>query len=324
MKNRPKIKIGLRTIKTAISATLAVLVANVFHLEYAVSAGIIAVLSVSNTKKSTIITGVNRLLSLLIAILLAALLFHTLGFTPITFGIYLLLFIPITTYLGMSDGIVVNSVLVTHFLIEKQTSLPLILNELLLMCIGVGFALIANLYMPNDEKELAENQLELELEFKEIAGLLASHVNRKMEAEQLYKRCHKLLLFTEKNVTISQKYMENHVFSRNEFFYKYFTMRQMQVNILSEILQHMIKLEVDTEHFDEIARIFENLSLTYATNNDGKILLEQIQNAYASYREMPLPKTREEFENRAGLFQVLQLIEVMIQVKREFVREMEN
>lgn len=44
-------RIGMRTVKTAIAATLAIILAEWLHLEYAVSAGIIAILSVQNTKK---------------------------------------------------------------------------------------------------------------------------------------------------------------------------------------------------------------------------------------------------------------------------------
>lgn len=47
-------RIGMRTMKTAIAATLAIILAEWLHLEYAVSAGIIAILSVQNTKKGSL------------------------------------------------------------------------------------------------------------------------------------------------------------------------------------------------------------------------------------------------------------------------------
>ncbi|WP_414630000.1 aromatic acid exporter family protein [Enterococcus faecalis] len=45
-------KIGLRTVKTAISAALAMIIAEKLGLLYAPSAGIISVLSVTSTKKN--------------------------------------------------------------------------------------------------------------------------------------------------------------------------------------------------------------------------------------------------------------------------------
>ena len=44
-----KYRIGMRTIKTAIGATLAILIAQFMGLKYALSAGIITVLGVQRT-----------------------------------------------------------------------------------------------------------------------------------------------------------------------------------------------------------------------------------------------------------------------------------
>jgi len=64
-------KIGLRTVKTAISAALAMIIAEKLGLLYAPSAGIISVLSVTSTKKTSVMTGIYRLLSLALATILA-------------------------------------------------------------------------------------------------------------------------------------------------------------------------------------------------------------------------------------------------------------
>lgn len=124
------------------------IVANSLHLLYAPAAGIIAVLSVGNSKRTSLMTGLNRLLSLLLATAIAFICFHVIGFNPVAFGICLLLFISLSVKFGLEDGIVVNSVLVTHYLIEVSFAPQLLLNEFLLMTIGVGFALLFNLAMP--------------------------------------------------------------------------------------------------------------------------------------------------------------------------------
>ena len=73
-------KIGLRTVKTAISAALAMIIAEKLGLLYAPSAGIISVLSVTSTKKTSVMTGIYRLLSLALATILAYICFTFLGF----------------------------------------------------------------------------------------------------------------------------------------------------------------------------------------------------------------------------------------------------
>ena len=90
-------RLGLRTVKTVLSATLAIFLAQATNLLYPPSAGIIALLSVTNTKRSTLKTGFSRLLSLTLATVIAFLSFTLLGFTPFAFGIYLLFFRKIFT-----------------------------------------------------------------------------------------------------------------------------------------------------------------------------------------------------------------------------------
>ncbi|MGH2248464.1 aromatic acid exporter family protein, partial [Enterococcus faecalis] len=93
------------------------------------------------------------------------------------FGIFLLLFIPAAVYFQLSDGIVVSSALVTHYLVEKNLSWAIIGNEFLLMSIGVGLALLANSYMPDTEKRLREDQEVIETMVRKILREMALHLN---------------------------------------------------------------------------------------------------------------------------------------------------
>ncbi|EOL24498.1 hypothetical protein WO1_01835 [Enterococcus faecalis EnGen0365] len=48
--------------------------------------------------------------------------------------------------------------------------------------------------------------------------------------------------------------------------------------------------------------------------------MNRIKTVYETYRTKPLPQTRSEFENRARLFQFLQLFQSFIQVKADFAK----
>ena len=78
-----KHKLGMRTIKTAIGATIAILMAQSLGLKYALSAGIITVLSVQNTKKKSLEIALLRLNSTLLALGISCILFLLLGFHPV-------------------------------------------------------------------------------------------------------------------------------------------------------------------------------------------------------------------------------------------------
>ena len=160
--------IGYRTLKTAIGSALAIIIAKWFGLQYATAAGIITILSVGKTRKKSMKIMLKRIISTLLALLISLVLFNIFGFKEIVFGVFLLIFIPLAVKFNVEEGIVVSSVLVTHLLTEKSTSLFWIINEIALMLVGVIVALIVNLYMPNTEDKIKEYQMYIEEHMKEI------------------------------------------------------------------------------------------------------------------------------------------------------------
>ena len=112
--------IGVRTWKTGIGAVIAMIIAKELGLSYWVSAGIITILSIQSTKRESLKIALKRIESVIIALIVSSILFLVLGFNSVIFGLYLLVFIPLTVKLKVTDGIVVSSVLVTHLLVEKQ------------------------------------------------------------------------------------------------------------------------------------------------------------------------------------------------------------
>lgn len=147
---------GYRTIKTAIGAAVGMLIAQSLGLKYGTAAGVIVILSVQSTKRQSVKIAIQRMGAFFLALFLSSLLFNAAGFTPIIFGVFLLIFVPLAARFKLNEGIVVSSVLVTHLLVEKTTEVPLIINEILLMLIGVSTALVLNLYMPSIEKYIKE------------------------------------------------------------------------------------------------------------------------------------------------------------------------
>ncbi|MTD41753.1 aromatic acid exporter family protein [Erwinia sp. CPCC 100877] len=313
-------KIGLRTIKTAVSATLSMAFAGSLGLLFPASAGIISVLSVTNTKKTSLMTGIYRLFSLALATFIAYVCFSLLGFTSIAFGIYLLLFIPSAVYLHLSDGIVVSSVLVTQYLIEKDLSWSIIANEFLLMTIGVGFALLLNLYMPDVEKRLKEDQEVIETMFRKILTNMAIYLNQHGQERNLFESCDDLKGYIREGENWAKNHAENQLLSSDNYYLEYFIMRKMQSNNLKDMLKILEKITVEAEQVENIQHLLEFTAATFAENNDGQAILDKITEVYEEYRKKALPKTREEFENRARLFQLLQIFQSFIEIKAEFTK----
>lgn len=310
-------KIGLRTIKTVIASVLAILIATQLHLLYATAAGIIAILSVGNTKKTSLKSGLGRVLSLGLAIILSFICFTTLGFHTWAFGVFLLVFIPLSVRFNLADAIVVNSVLITHFLVEKSFSWQMILNETLLMTIGVGLALLLNLYMPDNEKQLKEDIKEIEEDFRTIIFAMAAHLNLEKIAP-LDDAC--LDLRSKLRAALNQAHIhqKNQWISEEDYYSEYFSMRLAQLRILRDMVNLLIEIDIDGLFVDELRKVLISTAENFAEENDGKLILWQIEAVYQNYRQKPLPQTREEFENRALLFQFLQSFRSFIEIKAIF------
>lgn len=310
-------KIGLRTIKTVIASVLAILIATQLHLLYATAAGIIAILSVGNTKKTSLKSGLGRVLSLGLAIILSFICFTTLGFHPWAFGVFLLVFIPLSVRFNLADAIVVNSVLITHFLVEKSFSWQMILNETLLMTIGVGLALLLNLYMPDNEKQLKEDIKAIEEDFRTIIFAMAAHLNLEKIAP-LDDAC--LDLRSKLRAALNQAHIhqKNQWISEEDYYSEYFSMRLAQLRILRNMVNLLIEIDIDGLFVDELRKVLISTAENFAEENDGKLILWQIEAVYQNYRQKPLPQTREEFENRALLFQFLQSFRSFVEIKAIF------
>lgn len=142
------------TIKTAIAATLSLLVAQALGLKFSSSAGIITILDIFETRKATLKGGLKRTLSATMALVLGILIFNIFDYKTWAFGIYLLLFVPISFLLKIELGLGPSSVVVTHLLSYGEINSSIIINELGLIFIGTGFAMLTNLYAPESQGEL--------------------------------------------------------------------------------------------------------------------------------------------------------------------------
>ena len=69
----------IRTVKTAVEAFLAIVVSQELSLDFAAAAGIIAILNIFETRKSTVEGGLKRALSAVIALTIGGLLFQYLA-----------------------------------------------------------------------------------------------------------------------------------------------------------------------------------------------------------------------------------------------------
>ncbi|MGL4344809.1 MAG: aromatic acid exporter family protein [Cellulosilyticaceae bacterium] len=314
--------IGIRTLKTGIGAAVAMLIAQFIGLMYWPSAGIITILSIQGTKRTSIQIAVKRVIATVVALVLATLLFMIGGHSPVIFGLFLLIFIPITVRFELVDGIVMAAVLVTHLMGEERIGTGILLNEVGLVVVGVSVALILNLYMPSVEAELAISRSHIEqsmyslfLEMSECLRARASSVQEDTLFISLRDQISKAKVQ-------AYKYANNHVFAKVSPYEKYFEMRDSQYQVMQYMREHYSRLFMTYSETEQVADFTLKVAKTITGQVTAVQLLQELEGLREHFRLSPLPQTREEFENRAMLYQFLNDLEHFLEIKRVFKDEL--
>ncbi|UOE95961.1 aromatic acid exporter family protein [Alkalihalobacillus sp. LMS39] len=312
--------IGYRTAKTAIGTGVAIGIAQLLQLDFYVSAGILTILCISVTRKQSFVVSWERFKACIIGMAFAILLFEIIGYHPISIIILMLLFIPVAVKAKAKEGIVTSSVIILHLYTLEMVSVAIIVNELLLIIIGIGVALLMNLYMPSVEKDLRNYQNVIEVNFKIILKEIAKHLQNEQhiwdgkEVTETYTA-----IQTGKDLAL--KNIENHVLRYEDQYYHYFKMREKQFDIIERILPFVSSLDEKVVQSDKLALYLERLSKGVTPNYRGPKFLEDLQQMRSEFQTMPLPNTREEFETRSALLYIMHELEQYLLIKQSLLQQ---
>ncbi len=310
-------KIGYRTLKTALGTTLAIVLAQILGLENFASAGIITILCIKATKKKSVQASVSRIIACLIAMGYSTLLFEIFGYHAVTIGLILLFFIPTTVKFRVNEGIVTSSVIILHLYSSNGVTLSLLVNETILIIIGVGVALIMNMYMPSVEHKLKLYQQKIEANFSTILMEIVKYVR-----DNDYTWDGKELTETSKWLaeakSIAFREVENHFLREQNYYYRYFDMREKQFEIIERILPLVTNIPSIVKQSDILADFILELSENVHPQNTAIIYLKKLEKMEKRFRDMKLPVTREEFESRAALLQLMREMERYLLLKHSF------
>lgn len=307
-----------KTVKVALSATIAIFISNYIGLEFSVTAGIIAILSIQDTKKEALLVSGRRIIAATVAVILSFVLYILLGNNPIIFGVFLLIFIPITMFFKIEEGLVVGSVLSTHLLTSTNINIYWIMNELALIAIGIGVAMIFNLYTISLDEEFEKNKEKIE----EIYRLILSDMSVSLvtQAVPIYDR--QVLLNAEELIKsskiIAQKISNNYIFKNDNYYVSYIDMRMAQLDTIKRMKKHFSRFYMKYEQTILLSEFTNNVAINIHEDNDCIELINKLALLRKEYEMMELPKNRDEFENRALLFQFLNDLEDFLIIKKEF------
>lgn len=310
-------KIGYRTIKTAIATPIAVLIAQMLSVSNIVAAGILTILCIQPSRKKSVNTAWERFAACLLAIVFSFVFFELFGYSIITLGFLLAFFIPATVYLKIDSGILTGTVITLNIFHFGMMNTTFIKEQLLLILIGIGTGLIVNLYMPSLDKKMQSLQKDLEERFKVVLFEIARYI-REENMDWQGKEIVEIERILEEAKELVERDRDNHFLKEYHLFEQYFTMRKRQFNLLKQMLPIVTRIPKRDDSSLELARFFSELSEAVHPGDTSVIYIQQLEALNERLEEKPLPKSQEEFQSRASLIQLMFLLQNYLQLKSNY------
>lgn len=309
-------------MKISFSAMIAIGIAELMALNFTVSAGIVAILTVAPTKKETFKTATNRLYAFVVALVLAFVCLPLFQFHLLGFYLYLIIFILICQWKNWASAMAMNSVLISHFLSVGNMNLEAVMNEILLFIIGTGCGIFVNLFLRENRDYMEKMVDEIDTQIKTILTRMSQRI-LEGDFEDYNGECFKKIkISVDKARSIAEENFLNQMKKKKSRDIQYISMREQQIYILYNIYKRIRKLKTTAITAQEISDFFLFLVEKYNHEQGISMALEKFRSIQIKLEDTPLPQTRLEFEERAELYVVLGNMKEFILLREEFQRNL--
>lgn len=309
-------KIGFRTVKTAVGMTLGVIICKLLGLDNYASSAILVVLCIKHTKMHSVQAILSRLVSCLLILFLGSAIFSLLGQHAFVLGLIVLLFIPLTVVLNVQEGVITSCVILLHVFNAKAINGHLILNEIMLLIVGLGIAFLMNLMMPSLDKKLNHFKQDIENQITEIFNIFSQACS--MHNDHLNIKFDSLLLNIKKAKSLAFRDVKNHFVRNENSFYHYFDMREEQVELLKRMTSLLERINTDDPILEKISQLMYEIGSNVNSNDYTALRLHSLYEIRLSLDDLPLPTTHNTLNSRAHIIQILNELEEYLNIKSQF------
>lgn len=307
--------------KIVASACLAICVAELLQLQFAISAGIVAILSVALTKKETLRIALTRFLAFGVALLIAYCCFSLCGYHTGAFLLYLLFFVFICQLMGWNNAMAMDSVLISHFLTFGNMNAESLMNEVLLFVIGVGIGIMSNLFLQKKTDYMERLKDETDEQIRMALHRMSLRIMDEELADYDGSCFRKLNASVDEALAVAMENDSNQLFSDGKADIEYILMRRNQITVLHEMYQRVSVIHTVPISAKRISDFLEKVAVEYARDNSVSDLLEEFHKLDMEMKEIPLPAGRTEFEDRAQLYVLMRNMEQFLNIKKQYARD---
>lgn len=319
-------KILLLSLKIGIGGSAAIYIAQFFHLDHAISAGTVTLLTLMASKWETIKIAACRLVTFVTTLAMAWILFSFVDSIWLAYGILLTMVVFMAEFLGWRATVSVNAVIAAHLVTDHNFSWAAIRNEYYLVMIGIIIAVILNLFNANltNQKQIIANmrytESKLQMIMKELAAYLAREEMSRNVWEDIFELDRRIQMF----IKDAEEYQDNTFQSHPEYYINYFEMRHEQCRILDNLHYEMKKIRSMPKQAKVIAEYILYLTDFIIEIHDPVKQMERLKEIFRDMKSEELPRTEGEFESRAMLYHILMDIEDFLACKARFVQKLDE
>lgn len=316
-------QIILNMLKLGMGVISAVGIAWEIGLLNIYSAGSIALITLLTSKWDSLRTSLWRLVTYFFTVGVTFLLAKIIPWPIVCFGLAIMFIYLFCDLLRIRSVVAVNGVICSHFVASGSFTVEMIINEFLLVLIGVICALVFN-HVYSEKAVRKEMNRRIQKDEEALANWLS------VLADQLEsgKRPLPSLKNYEKQLQADAKLameFDGNSWSKHSDYYKsYFGMRLKQVQVLQNLEWAMLHFSNQPRQTKTIAEYIRYL-VSFIFETHFPIQQEkELKRLLANLKTEDLPKSREEFENRSVLYHVLLTLQEFITLKEQFIKGLSN
>ena len=313
--------IVLKAIKIAIGTVISIVIAQLLHLQFPTTAGTVTLLTLLTTKKGTVKLIVQRLATFLVTVGCSVYLFYLIPYPLLAFTLVMLIVSVLAIAFKAEAALSINALIAIHFLTEQNFSYEFIMNEFILVLIGVATAFLLNLihHYAVYEEELNTAIKQIDKKFQELLWDIVDYIRYPESHSSSWGELGKLEKKIEDKLIVAAEYDDNVFGAHSRYYVHYFEMRAFQCEILHMLHYEIRKVRNMPEHAQILADFIEYLVPYIHVDNDPEPQIEDLKNLLSGPAMKKLPVTHEEFESSAILYHILMDLEDFLLKKRQFI-----
>lgn len=316
-------RIGWRTIKTAIGAAVAMFIAQQMHIQVWPLAGLVAVLSIQTTTKSSFRLGFNRILAVGLVFLVTLPLMLVFHFSPLALGFSLLIFIPLAVMLDLQNSIFLAVTLATHILLLASAQNTLkwqwIQDDFSVLLIGVGVALCLNLFMPKWQNQVSNYQTRAETLLAQVLESMHEQLTRHGSSQLTWDNLSQYKEALDEGYFWAVRVQENQLLLANNFYTAYFQMRTTQYDSLRQMQQCLDQLPSAFAYTDKVVMFLQEAQNYTGAYADSQGLLKSLTLLQEEVAALPLPADHEQLQTRIYLTKFVLNFKMLVAAKVHFL-----